>query len=285
MLSSLFGQLGQPFFAVFAWMLASFYALVPNFAAAIALVTLAVMIVLFPVTLRATRGMFRLQLLAPEVKALQRRFTSEPGASLEDRQALRLGQQQELKRIYERHGISPFGGCLPMLLQMPFFVVLYETIRGLVHTSSVHGVVVSDPLYVSHASKLYLAIEHAHGQLVSFGFNLADSLRSAGLGWEARLPLAVVVIGAVGLQWLQMARSTSRGPDPVGIDPQARQMRRLQKALPVILGVVYLSVPAGVNLYLIVSGLVRLAQQELIHRFDPDARSLLSAARARTRPA
>jgi YidC/Oxa1 family membrane protein insertase len=285
MLASIFGQLGHPIFAVFAWMLASFYALVPNFAIAIALLTLAVMTVLSPITVRATRGMLRLQLLAPEMKSLQARFAAEPGSSPEDRQALRLAQQRELKRVYDEHEVSPIGGCLPMILQLPVFLVLYETIRGLVHTALVHGVVVPDPLYISRASKLYLAIEHAHGQLASFGLNLADTLRTGGLSWGARLPLAAIVVVAVGLQWLQIARSSGRGTDAAASDSASHQAQRIQKALSIVFAFIYVSVPAGVNLYLVISGLIRIAQQELIHRFDPDVRALLRARPARTNPA
>jgi membrane protein insertase Oxa1/YidC/SpoIIIJ len=162
---------------------------------------------------------------------------------------------------------------------------LYETIRGLVHTSVVHGVVVSDPLYVRHASRLYLAIQHAHGQLVSFGVNLADSLRSAGLGWEARVPLAAIVVAAVALQWLQVACASSGSGAPAVEGPQTRQGKRMKRVLPIVFAIIYISVPAGVNIYFIVSGFIRIAQQELIHRFDPGIRESLHALRARTRPA
>jgi YidC/Oxa1 family membrane protein insertase len=284
MFASIFGQLGQPFFSAFAWMLSTFYALVPNYAVAIALLTLAVMAVLFPISLRATRGMLRLQLLAPEMRSLQRKYTTTPGMGSTERQELRQRQQQELVGIYKENGVSPSGGCLPMILQIPFFVVLYETIRGLVHTSVVHGVIVSDPLYVSHASRLYLAVQNAHGQLVSFGVNLADSFRSSGLGWETRIPLAAIVVVVVGLQWLQATRASSRS---VGVAPEpgSRQMQRIQKALPIVSAILYVSVPAGVNIYFMVSGFVRLAQQELIHRFDPSVRAAQHAHRTRTNPA
>jgi YidC/Oxa1 family membrane protein insertase len=284
MLASIFGQLGQPFFAASAWMLAAFYALVPNYAAAIALLTLAVMAVVFPITLRATRGMFKLQSLAPEMRSLQDKYRPEPGMSSTERQELRQRRQQELMRIYKENDVAPTGGCLPMMLQFPVFFLLYETIRGLVHTSVAHGALVSQPLYVSHASRLYLAIQHGHGQLISFGLNLAGSVRSSGLGWEARVPLGAIVLAAAVLQWLQVTRASSRSGSSSGSEPQTRQLQRVQKALPIVFAVIYITVPAGVNIYFLVSGLIRVVQQELIFRFDPHIRQSLHALRARTRP-
>jgi hypothetical protein len=124
MLASIFGQLGQPLVAVFAWMLASFYALIPNYALAIAPLMLAVLAVLFPITLGATRGMFRLQLLAPEVRSLQAKYVAEPGMSSTERQELRQHQQQELMGMYKGNDVSPGGGCLPLILQITVLLCL-----------------------------------------------------------------------------------------------------------------------------------------------------------------
>ena len=77
-LTSSVSQLAHPFFMLFARLLAAFFALVPNYAIAIGLLTVAVMIVAFPITLRGTRSMMKMQLLAPELKRPQARFKSSP---------------------------------------------------------------------------------------------------------------------------------------------------------------------------------------------------------------
>ena len=74
MTASIIGQLVHPLYEAFAWVLAAAYQLVPNYAIAIAILTIVVMIVCFPITLRGTRGMLKMQALAPEMKRLQAKY-------------------------------------------------------------------------------------------------------------------------------------------------------------------------------------------------------------------
>jgi membrane protein insertase Oxa1/YidC/SpoIIIJ len=66
---------------------------------------------------------------------------------------------------------------------------------------------------------------------------------------------------------------------------ETRQLQRIQTVLPIVFGIISISMPAGVNIYFIVSGFIRIAQQELIHRFDPNIGASFFSHRARTRPA
>lgn len=282
MFASVIGQIGHPFYVAFAWLLESYYSLIPNYAVAIALLTLTVMIVTYPITLRGTRGMMKMQLLAPELKKLQAKFKVQPGMSVDERQDLRQRQQEEMMSVYKKNNINPAAGCLPMLIQFPIFIILYGTIRGLIHQTLAKGVLVPDPLYISHGSKLYIAIQHAHGQLISFGLNLADSVRTPGLGWGPRIAFIVMIIIAIALQYFQMKQMTGRNPAAAAANPQMQQM---QKIFPLIFAVIYISIPAGVNVYFIVSSLFRVVQQEVMYRRDPHIQASLERLRAQTKPA
>ena len=92
--------------------------LVPNYAIAIALLTLAVMIVLTPLTLKGTRSMMIMQALQPEMKKIQAQYK-------DDRQKL----NEELLKFYKENNINPLGGCLPLLIQLPVFLILYRVDR------------------------------------------------------------------------------------------------------------------------------------------------------------
>ena len=87
-----------------AAVLAFFYALIPNFGIAIVLLTVAMMIVLTPLTIKQTRSMLVMQKLQPELKRLQEQHKN-------DRQAL----NEAVMALYREHNASPLGGCLPML--------------------------------------------------------------------------------------------------------------------------------------------------------------------------
>jgi YidC/Oxa1 family membrane protein insertase len=278
MLASIVDQLGHPFFTACGWLLAAFYQLIPNYAISIALVTIVVMIAVFPITRRGTRGMLRFQLLAPEIKKLQGKYKVTPGSDAGERQQLRQKLQEEQMALYRESQVSPAGGCLPMLFQLPIFLVLYETVRGLVHQTIVHGHAIAAPLYIGHRTSMYHAISAAHGQLVSFGVNLADSVHTSGIGW-AKIPILAMVLVATALQYVQTRQASGRSPAAAGA-----QLRQVQMIVPAVLTLVYLSIPAAVTVYFIVSGLFRVVQQELMYRRDPHIRSALAQLRAQTDP-
>ena len=103
-----------------AWVLAGFYSVVPNYAAAIVLLGLSFMVLVVPLTLKSTRSMLAMQKLQPKMKQLQQQHKND-----------RLALNQALTELYKKEGVSPFGSCLPAILPLPLFYVLYRVIVGL----------------------------------------------------------------------------------------------------------------------------------------------------------
>ncbi|MDA8291748.1 MAG: membrane protein insertase YidC [Actinomycetota bacterium] len=280
--ASTLGNIVHPLFVAFAWLLAEFYSVVPNYAIAIALLTVTVMIVVFPITRRGTRSMMRMQVLAPEMKALQAKYKPKQGMATVERQELRQKLNEEMMALYKENGVSPTGGCLPMFLQFPIFWILYSTIRGLTHEVTVHGVTSVQPLYISHTTRLYESIVHSSsGKLLpAFGINLSDSVRTAGLSWPQKIPYIVMILVAIALQYVQMKQLSGRNPAAAQANPQMQQM---QKVMPLIFAVIYISIPAGVNVYFIVSSLFRIGQQEFMYRRDPQLQASLAKLHERAK--
>ena len=295
-LASSIGEVAHPFFILFAWLIERFYSLIPNYAIAIALLTLVVMIVVFPITRRSTRSMMKMQLLAPELKKIQNRYKMPPGTPVAERQQARQKLNEEMMALYRENNVSPTGGCLPMLLQLPIFWILYGTIRGLIHLKGfstvaaakrwckhpVNGKSCVQPLYISHNSSLYHAVIHANGKLMAFGINMADSVRTAGLTWAEKAPLIVLILLAIALQYIQIKQISGRNAAAAAANPQMQQM---QKIMPIIFAVIYIAIPAGVNVYFIVSSVFRIGQQEYMYRRDPHIRESLSQLNARAKAA
>ena len=102
------------------WILAGFYSLVPNFGIAIILLGLTFMILVVPLTLKSTRSMLAMQRLQPKMKQLQQQHKND-----------RMALNQALTELYKEEGVSPFGSCIPTLLPLPLFYVLYRVIIGL----------------------------------------------------------------------------------------------------------------------------------------------------------
>ena len=135
------------------------------------------------------------------------------------------------------------------------------TVGGLkvVHPATV----VAEPRYIPVHSKMYEDIVAAHGQLNSFGMNFADKLLSHHSSVWAAIPFLLLVVAAVGLQYLQMSRLNARNPQAAQANPQAAM---LQKYMPLIFGFIYLNVAAILNVYFIVSSAIRILTQEVLFR-------------------
>src|SRR5437763_8404995 len=260
------GQALHPLYQAIASLLAYCYALVPNYAVAIAMLTLIVMVVLSPLTLKSTRSMLAMQRLQPEMKKLQTKYKG-------DRQKL----NEEMMKFYKENKINPLGGCLPLILQLPVFFILYSVIRGLTQVSAhpfLGGAPASlgtgNPKYISQSTQLWNDLHHAGGQMVSFGVDLSKSATSVHGGFFTALPFYLIIIFAIALQYLQLRQLSARNPAAAAANPQ---MQRIQKFMPLFFSVIYIGIPAAVNIYFIVSSLARIGQQELMFRYDPQVKS------------
>ncbi|MHB8681745.1 MAG: YidC/Oxa1 family membrane protein insertase [Acidimicrobiales bacterium] len=250
---STLGKIFSPLTSAMAWLIAFFYALVPNYVFAIALLTIVVMIVTSPLTVKSTKSMVLMQRLAPELKKIQAKYKND-----------KAKLNEEMMNLYKEHGVNPAGGCLPLIIQMPVFFLLYGVIRGLTHTvtSKTTHVVHAAPLYISHSTKLYQNLVANKGKMPSFGIDLAARVFGHTHFTQA-IPYIVLVLVAIGLQYLQMRQLNNRNPAAAQANPQAQMMQRY---MPLIFAVIYINISAGVNVYFIVSTLCRIGIQEAIFR-------------------
>jgi YidC/Oxa1 family membrane protein insertase len=108
-----FGILAKPMF----WLMEQFYRITKNYGIAIILLTIVVRILLFYPSLKSATAMEEMKALQPQMTALREKYKKDP-------QKLNA----EMMRLYKEHKVNPMGGCLPMLLQLPFFVALYNVL-------------------------------------------------------------------------------------------------------------------------------------------------------------
>ncbi len=233
------GQIFHPLFELFGLILAGIYAVIPNYGAAIIGLTIVIMAALTPVTIKSTKSMIAMQRLQPEMKKLQVKYK---GA--ENREQLNA----EMMKLYKENGTSPFGACLPSLLQMPFLIVLYSLIRGLSYgVTTKSGKFIPMPRYIPTNSKMHHDLVASGGQMHWwFGMDLSSTPFAHHGTNQALLtiPYLVLVGMAIFLQYYQMKQMNSRNPQAAAANPQMQQM---QKFFPLIFGVIYLRVPAGAS--------------------------------------
>jgi YidC/Oxa1 family membrane protein insertase len=256
--SKFFGTIFQPIFHGIAWLLQYFYSWYPNYAFAIVLLTIVIMGILTPLTVKSTRSMMAMQKLQPEIKKIQQKYKGP-----ENRQLL----NEEMMKLYREEGVNPVGGCLPMLLQAPFLFILYSVIKGLAFTkTNSAGVVRAAPRYIPHHGAMYENLIHAKGQIMVWGMDLSLKpfpISSHGTFLKA-LPFFVFVAIAVGLQYFQMAQLNNRNRKTGQSMPS--QQQAMQRVLPLIFAFFYLAIPSAVVVYMIISTGIRIITQDIMFR-------------------
>lgn len=112
-----FGFIAKPLFAWLKWTQAHW---VSNWGWAIVILTVIINLALLPLRITSMKSMLKMQKLQPQMKAIQNKYK---GYKMNDPR--RQEMNQELAALYKQHGANPAGGCLPMILQMPFLFAFY----------------------------------------------------------------------------------------------------------------------------------------------------------------
>jgi YidC/Oxa1 family membrane protein insertase len=236
------------------------------------MLTLVVMLIVTPLTLKGTRSMMVMQQLQPEMRKIQTRYK-------DDRQKL----NEELLKFYKENKINPMGGCLPLLVQMPVFLVLYQVLQGLTRRANGLGGDVGwasgqfnlgtlttaptfervfDPKWIQPSTKMYQDLSTSY-QMKAFGLDLSESASQAmnqGIGHALPVLALIAIVAVTG--FIQQRQMQGRSPNSQ-INPQ-QQM--IMKIMPFFLPVISFGLPSGLVLYFAVSNLYRIGQQAFISR-------------------
>jgi YidC/Oxa1 family membrane protein insertase len=239
-------------FDALAQALAFFYDLWPSYGGAITLFTLVIMLVLSPLSIKSTRSMIKMQRVQPELKKLQQQYKG-------DREAL----NREMMAFYQANNINPFSSCLPMLLQMPVFIVLYQVLNGLTRRDSETGLF--NPKYLEDDDAALAVALRGSKEMMSFGMDLSRSALSElqDFGVIHSIPFFILIALVAATAWYQQRQIAGRNPN--AMNPQ-QQM--IGKIMPFVFVPITLSIPAGVVIYFVVSNLVRVAQQAVVTKLE-----------------
>ena len=131
-----FGVIAKPLFLVLNW---TSDHLAHNYGWSIVLVTLAINILLFPLKITGMKSSKKMQALQPQIKAINDKYK---GISMKDPR--KTEQNQEVMDLYKKNGVNPVGGCLPMLLQLPFLWAFYKVLGVAIEMRGSHWLWVTD---------------------------------------------------------------------------------------------------------------------------------------------
>ena len=226
-------------------LIAQFYSLTHNYALAIGLVAVVVMLLITPLTLKSTKGMLEMQKLQPEMRRLQAEFKG-------DRQKL----NEAMMKLYQEHKVNPMASCLPIAAQMPVFIIMFRALRGLINRPKGIGTAFV-PKYLDHTSALYNSLL-GKTKMLAFGLDLAETPVAAV---KAGVGKGMIYVGFVallaGLYFVQQKMVASRTVSPTMSASQAK----LMQYLPVLFAVFQLFLPTGLIVYYMVQAIIRIIQQ------------------------
>jgi YidC/Oxa1 family membrane protein insertase len=227
-----------------------------SFGLAIIMLTIAINIVLFPLTLRQTRATRAFQEIQPEIKRIQKELK-------EDSQKM----QQELMRVQREAGATPGGCIVPLLVQAPIWFALFRVLQAISQFANGEDVVPPLP----ESSLLYEAVR-VHD--ISFlGMDLGSNM-SAGIlaGLPGALPYVFMLVLMVASQYFQQWHAQRGNTPRADMTAQQRQQQQTQqvitRVMPLFIGFISWNFPAGLVVYWTTSNVFRLGQQFAIFAID-----------------
>ncbi len=277
-----------------------------SLAVAIILFTLLVKLILTPLMAKQLHSSYKMQKLQPEMNKIKAKYANKKDQESQQRMAY------EIQEFQKKNGISLFGGCLPLLIQLPilyalFYVFqqpyLYVDVIGQNYNSLANAILdipvqlrvdILKPIAEAKKMTMDLAVQQdivglvnvlssgdwegilaqltaQHSDIVSqftillaektqieyvFGLNLVSK---AGLGF----PGIIVPLAAGGTTYLQTVFMTkSQNLDPN--DPTASTMKMMNMIMPIMMGVMTISMPAALGLYWTISNVFTIAQQMIM---------------------
>lgn len=239
--------------------LSFFYDVVPSFGVSIVLLTIAINLLLFPLTLKQTRSTRAFQSIQPEIKRIQKELKEEPEK-----------MQQELMRVQREAGATPLGCFLPLVVQMPIWFALFRLLRDVADISN--GIAV-DTVPLPEGSAVLAAVRGGETGFLSMDLGRLISDGVLGSTIAGAIPYALLIVIMVVSQYIQQWHS-QRGTNQskAELTGQQRQQQQTQQMLtrvmPLFIGFVSWNFPAGLAVYWATGNLFRLGQQFAIFAID-----------------
>lgn len=210
---------------------------------AIVALTLVVRLVIFPLSMKQFASMRDMQRIQPKMKELQAKYKDQPQV-----------MNQELMKLYQDHKVNPFGGCLPLLVQMPFLIALYSALIGDEFKKLVqHGG------FGPIADLTRVGFTTPWNPPMLFPTSFIDSVSMGLLHLDA-----VVLVVLFGVTTYVTQRISMTDPN----DPMQKQMLTM---MPIMITFMFVLIPlpAGVLLYTVVSNFFTMGQYLVLKRMYP----------------
>ncbi len=276
-ITSIFDIINVPLGYLFRYI----YMVIQDYGLTILLFTLITKALLLPLTIKQQKSTAKMQAMQPKLQEIQKKYQY-------DKEKL----NQETMKLYQESGVNPMGGCLPLLIQFPLLIALYNIIRqplnyviqlgkhGLPNVEQVYealkgfgmnpeSIKMVDQIGIAskmneHAAELaekFPGHEFLNIDFHSFGLNLAQNPNSNGVSWLLVIPV-LAAASTLLVSWLTTKMSGQ--PKSSNGDNPASSMQMMTYIFPVMTFFISYTMPAGLGFYWIISNIVQLLQQVIM---------------------
>lgn len=223
-----FSFISEPFAKILFVIMNFFHTITGSWGISIILLTIALRIMMYPLNSWSTKSIVKMQLLAPQIQAIQEKNKNNPKKA-----------QMEVMELYRSAGANPLSGCLPMLIQMPFLIGMFDLLKT---TVELRG-----------ASFIPGWIDNLTSPDVLFSWNTPLFL----IGNQFHL--LPILLGLS--MYLQQKMSQTMPADPSDMTEQQKQQRMTGTMMSVVFAVMFYNFPSGLNIYWLSSTLLGMLQQ------------------------
>lgn len=221
-------------FSKFMNIIIDFYHMITgSWGVSIILLTITLHMLLYPFSAKAFKSMIKMRKLAPKLKDIESKYKN-------DLKRLRMEQAM----LYKNEGVNPLSSILPMLLPIPFFIGMFDLIRTKFAMRGVPFI----PGWINNLT--------APDVVFSWGVNIPF------IGNELHL---LPILGALAMHYSQKF-ATSMQPKKKNPTDMEKQMQSMGPILTVIFLFFFYNLPSGLNIYLIISSLLRVVQQWYVNK-------------------
>jgi len=223
-----FAFISEPFAKFLFFIMKQIYKLFGSWTLSIILTTVVLRILLYPLNRWSFRSMRAMQEIAPLMKAIQEKHKKDP-----------VRAQMEIMALYKEKKVNPFSGCLPLLIQMPFLIGMFDLLKSTFELRGASFI----PGWINDLSAPDILFEWSfHIPFIGDEFHL--------------LPF---ILG--GTMWLQQHLSSTLPKDPNEWTDQQRQQKAMGTLMTVVMTIMFYHFPSGLNIYWISSMLLGILQQ------------------------
>ncbi|RFU41122.1 membrane protein insertase YidC [Actinomadura logoneensis] len=217
-------------------------------AGSIILLTVLLRLLLVPLFVKQIHASRKMQELNPKVQALRKKYKN-------DKQRL----NQEVMKLYQENGANPLSGCLPLLVQMPVFIGLFQVLKRISDAKPGHGVFKMSPDLVHSAQNAPI-----------FGSHISDTFLNAWShspkSWNALIITGAAVVISSVTTFFTVRASMKRQTPMADENNPMMQAQKMMVFLAPAFGLFGLGFPLGVLMYWVTSNSWTLAQSHYIYK-------------------